>query len=101
MKTLILQGEQKKFEYLYKNITLDDKDKDLIPYEVEMRVYIVNVYDFEFDESPTTWEDSKFISEAEIQGRVYTLPFFQEAFNGGEINTVREIVRFITAPLNI
>ena len=45
MKTSTLQGTQKQFEHLYKAITLEDKDKDLIPQEVETRVYEVQFFD--------------------------------------------------------
>lgn len=59
-------------------------------------VYVVNNYDFEFDDSPRNWDDKKFISEATIQGRVYSLEQFQEAFNDEEINSSTEFIRVIT-----
>lgn len=40
MKTLTLQGTQEQFEYLYKNIGIEDKDKNLIPQEVNTSVIV-------------------------------------------------------------
>ena len=47
----------------------------------EIRVYIVDVDIYKFDTSPTTWSDEKFISEAEIQGNVFTLKSFEKEWN--------------------
>lgn len=99
MKTVSLQGEQQKFEYLYKAITLEDKDKDLIPYEVEIRVYVVDVDDNNYNGDETSDED--FMDMAEADGRVYSLDGFQYAFNFGEVNTNIDVIRFITQPLNL
>lgn len=94
MKTLILQGTQKQFEKLYRSITLDDKDRNLVPIEVETRVYII-------DSSyaiPTSDED--FITLAEQLGRVYTLQGFQKAFNEEEtISSTIDYIRIISVPL--
>ena len=98
MKTILLEGEQQKFEYLYKAITLDDKDKNLIPYEVEIRVYVVDVDDNNYNGDETSDED--FMTMAEADGRVYSLDGFQNAFNFGEVNTNIDFIRFITQPLN-
>lgn len=60
----------------------------------EVRVYLVNVDDYEFNTSPTEWTDDRFIAEAEIQGSVHTLEGFQKAFNRGEINIEVNFIRF-------
>ena len=99
MKTILLEGEQQKFEYLYKAITLEDKDKDLVPYEVEIRVYVVDVDDNNYNGDETSDED--FMTMAEADGRVYSLDGFQNAFNFGEVNTNTDVIRFITQPLNL
>lgn len=93
MKTLTLQGTRKQFEKLYRSITLDDKDRNLIPQEVETRVYII-------DSSyaiPTADED--FMTLAEEIGRVYTLQGFQEAFNLEEINSAIDYIRIINVKI--
>jgi hypothetical protein len=54
--------------------------------EKEIRVYLIDIDNYEFEEVPTIWEDEKFISEAEIQGNVFSLKGFQEAFNNEELN---------------
>ena len=95
MKTMTLQGEQQKFEYLYKNITLEDKDKDLIPYEVETRVYALDTQDISIDKGFEELSEEEWITECERQGRVYTLQGFQRAFNNEEVNTNVDIIRFI------
>ena len=62
---------------------------------METRVYVVNVEDYEFNDSPRSWDDERFMSEAEIQGGVYTLNGFQEAFNDETVNSSVEFIRFI------
>lgn len=99
MKTILLEGGQQKFEYLYKAITLDDKDKNLIPYEVEIRVYVVDVDDNNYNGDETSDED--FMNMAEADGRVYSFEGFQYAFNFGEVNTNTDVIRFIIQPLNL
>lgn len=93
MKTITLEGEQHKFEYLYKNINLQDKDKNLIPYEVETRVYVVDTHSLH---STPHWKVSQedFMMLAEKQGTVYTLQGFQEDFNIGKYET-HYVIRFI------
>ena len=46
----------------------------------EIKVYVVDVQNFSFDTFAIHWTDEKFISEAEIQGSVYSLKKFQNAF---------------------
>lgn len=92
MKTLILQGEQQKFEYLYKHITLDDKDKNLIPYEVETRVFVLDGL------AVNKLSDNVFMQLAEEKGKVYSLQGFQDTFNSEEVNTGIDVVRFINVP---
>jgi hypothetical protein len=100
METITLQGEQQKFEYLYKAITLDDKDNNKIPYEVEIRVYVVNQQDTtkKVEDLP----DEDFMDIAELRGRVYTLQGFQDVFNNDkdEVSHSDDFIRFITQPLN-
>ena len=98
MKKLTLQGEQHKFEYLYKNIGINDKDENKIPYEVETRVYVLEISDSEISE--TSLSDDEFQTLAEEQGRVYTLQGFQEAFNLEEINSAIDVIRFISVPIS-
>ena len=97
MKTMTLQGEFQKFENL--NQATSDFDKDRLPYEVETRVYVVDLNDNDFDGDNTT--DEEFMTLAEENGRVYTLDGFQEAFNFEEINSSIDVIRFITVPLFI
>lgn len=59
----------------------------------EIRVYKINTSDYEFDTSPTQWSDEKFIREAEIQGGVYTLKGFEEAFNSKKVSTIMDFIR--------
>lgn len=61
----------------------------------ETRVYKINIFDFEYDDSPTQWSNEKFIREAEIQGGVYTLKGFEEAFNSEEVSTAIDFIRII------
>jgi hypothetical protein len=65
---------------------------------VEIRVYVVDTDNYEFDTSPKTWDDEKFMNEAEIQGKVYTLQGFQEAFNLEEITSAIDVIRIINVP---
>jgi len=97
MKTIVLQGELQKFDNMYQ--ATSNFDQDRLPYEVETRVYVVDTYNYEFDDTPENWEDEKFISESEIQGRVYTLQGFQEAFNLEEINSSIDVIRIINVPI--
>ena len=60
----------------------------------EIRIYIVDVNMHEFDTSPATWSDEKFISEAEIQGNVYTLKSFEKNWNNENV-VVDSFIRFI------
>ncbi len=100
MKTLILQGEQHKFEYLYKSITLEDKDKDLIPYEAEIRVYVANSTETEIGDLRELADD-EFMTEVERQGKVYTLQGFQIAVNYEELYLDESYIRFISVPLPV
>ena len=60
----------------------------------EIRIYIVDVNMYEFDTSPATWSDEKFISEAEIQGNVYTLKSFEKNWNNENV-VFDSFIRFI------
>lgn len=96
MKTSTLQGTQKQFEKLYRSITLDDKDRNLVPIEVETRAYVLNSQDF-INDLPHS--DEEFQTLAEEEGRVYTLQGFQEAFNLEEINSSIDVIRFINVTI--
>ena len=61
----------------------------------EIRVYLVDIYNFEFDESPKDWNNDKFMTESEIQGNIYTLEGFQDAYNDGDINGENSYIRII------
>jgi hypothetical protein len=63
----------------------------------EDRIYCVDVQNFEYATAPQTWDDKKFISEAKIQGNVYSLEGFIAAFNKTEINQDNLIIRHIKA----
>lgn len=97
MKTLTLQGTQKQFEKLYRSITLDDKDRNLIPQEVETRAYVLDT--FNVNKEWAKLSDEEFITLVEEEGNIYTLNGFQEAFNNAEVNSEIDIVRFISVPL--
>lgn len=95
MKTIQFTGTVNQIDDLTQNLTNEHLD-----YMTETRVYIVDVDNYEFDESPKQWSDEKFMSEAEIQGNVYSLQGFQNAFNNEEISTAIDVIRFINVPLN-
>ena len=106
MKTSTLQGTQKQFEHLYKAITLEDKDKDLIPQEVETRVYVVEnvdsiglMSDILGEKLYSELTDEEFMDLAEEEGRVYSLQGFQEAFNSEDVNTAIDVIRFINVTI--
>ena len=60
----------------------------------KIRVYLVDVCNYEFDTSPLTWDNEKFMSEAEIQGNVFTLDFFEKNYNDYNL-IVDSFIRFI------
>lgn len=63
---------------------------------METRVYVIDTFDLDIDVVPTSWDDERFMSEAESQGGVYTLEGFQEAFNRDDtINSGVDFIRFI------
>lgn len=91
MKTITLEGEFQKFENLTQATSKFDEDR--LPYEVETRAYVV---DTNFATCfANDLSDDEFTELAEEQGRVYTLEYFQEAFNSQQINSASDIVRFI------
>ncbi len=66
----------------------------------EIRVYGINVELYDSDDNYDTgfhssWSDEKFIQEAEIQGNVWSLNGFQEAFNNDDINQYVLMIRII------
>ena len=61
----------------------------------EIRIYKINTFDLEYDASPSQWSDEEFIREAEIQGGVYTLKGFEEAFNREEVSAEIDFIRIL------
>ena len=97
MKTIQFTGEEKHIEAIsnfHKNTWINTNTLQ----KTEIRVYVVNVNDNDFDGDNTT--DNEFMTLAENNGRVYTLDGFQEAFNFEEINSGIDVIRFINVPLN-
>ncbi len=62
--------------------------------KTEIRVYILDIDFLENHHSELT--DPEFQDLAEEHGRVYTLDGFSEAFNGHDINSHIDVIRFIT-----
>lgn len=60
----------------------------------EIRVYMVDATMKLFSSSPSEWSDEEFISEAEEQGNVYTLKYFEQEWNNGGI-LFETFIRFI------
>ena len=96
MKTITLQGEFQKFINL--NQATSRFDVDRLPYEVETRVYVIEINNSDISELTLT--NDEFMTLAEEDGRVYSLKGFQEAFNLEEVNTAIDVIRFINVPLN-
>jgi hypothetical protein len=65
----------------------------------EDRIYCVDIQNYEFDDNPINWSDEKFISEAEIQGNIYSLKGFVTAYNKSEINQDNLIIRLVKAKI--
>lgn len=64
-----------------------------------LRIYFVDaIINYDFDTSPLTWTDEKFISEAEIQGNVYSVEGFVEAFNNDVIFSDCGFIRILPKP---
>ena len=96
MKTIQFTGTETKIENLHLALGISDND---MPQQSETRVYVVDTDNYEFDESPKNWDDEKFMSEAEIQGTVYTLNGFQKAFNYEDVNSFTDVIRFISVSI--
>lgn len=60
-----------------------------------MKVYLVDIENYDFDSNPVTWENEKFISESEIQTNVFTLEDFEKLFNSNAIDQSNSVIRFI------
>jgi hypothetical protein len=95
MKTITLQGEVQKFDNLFQ--ASSNFDEDRLPYEVEIRVYVVDIRNNNYKGVDIT--DDEFQTLVEEEGRVYTLEGFQEAFQHEEINSTLDVIRFITVPI--
>ena len=65
--------------------------------KTEIRVYLVDFYNYDFDDnnSPSDFSDERFMSETEKQGNVYSLSGFQDAYNEGDINGENSYIRII------
>ena len=70
--------------------------------ETRVYVYDVDATDKNFDLKPIKdITDEEFMTEAEKQGRVYTLKGFEKALNEtGDINSTTDIIRFIEVPVS-
>lgn len=62
---------------------------------METRVYGIELENYEFDTHPRTWDSEKFMSEAEIQGNVWSVKGFEKDFNEETINQNNLIIRFV------
>lgn len=62
---------------------------------METRVYGIDLENYEFDTHPRTWDSEKFMSEAEIQGNVWSVKGFEKDFNEENINQNNLIIRFV------
>ena len=93
MKTIQFTGTQDKIDNLHLALGISDND---MPQQSETRVYVVDAINYDFDTLPDTWEEEVFMSEAEIQGTVYTLQGFQHAHNNSEIDVADCYIRFIS-----
>ncbi len=60
----------------------------------EMRVFVVDV-DQADDNFEPKCDDETFMTQAEMNGTVYSLNGFQEAFNNNEVSTENAFIRFI------
>ena len=63
-----------------------------------LRIYFVDVINYSFDTLPSTWSNEKFVSEAEIQGNIYSVKGFVEAFNNNEIHSDCGFIRILLDP---
>lgn len=92
-----LQGTEKEMtRFLFE---VDKWAKNLMPQELETRVYVVDTFNIGKKE----WDnltDEEFMHLAEESGNVYSVKGFQEAFNMEEVNSEIDIIRFINVPLN-
>ena len=62
---------------------------------METRVYGIELENYEFDTHPRTWDSEKFMTEAEIQGNVWSVKGFEKDFNEETINQNNLIIRFV------
>lgn len=88
MKTITLQGTEERFRAL--------KYKGFVK-EVETRVYVVDTHKV-FNKSHSELTDDEFMTLAEVDGNVLTLPTFQKHFNIGEFDEPHYVIRFINVP---
>lgn len=59
----------------------------------EIRVYGIDVQNYEVNDLVCDWDDEKFMAKAEEQGNVWSLTGFEDAFNEGIINQSNLIIR--------
>jgi hypothetical protein len=102
-KTDIEQSiRQKDFELISIDDIKEEREiyqSDDLPKVIETRVYVVDGINYEFDTTPEKWDEEVFMSEAEIQGTVYSLEGFQKAHNNSEIDLEDCYIRFINVKL--
>ncbi len=99
MKTIIIQGENHKFDNM--NQAMSNLDSGRLPYEVEIRVYIVNPSLTSNTDDDYLIDDDLFMDEAERQGTVFTLDEFVRQFNDDEISISNSThyIRTFTVPI--
>jgi hypothetical protein len=69
--------------------------KEPLSLQTETKVFVLDSNLYQSDLSYSDMSDEDFISVAELEGRVHTLKGFQEAFNIADVNSTRDIIRFI------
>lgn len=96
MKTIQFTGTQNEIENLHLASGISDND---MPRQTETRVYVIDVNFLKDDVDAREFTDEEFMTEAELQGTVYTLAGFQIAVNYGELFIDESYVRFLTVHL--
>ncbi len=64
-----------------------------------IKVCVIDVSDGNYDTNPREWTDEEFLNTAKADGRVYTLQYFEDAFNfapHSAVSTEDNIIRFIS-----
>lgn len=98
MVSITLQGTKEQLQKL-NTFLFNNRSNDRLPYEVETRVYVANITETEIEDLREL-TDEEFMTEAERQGRVYTLQGFQIAVNYEELFIDESYIRFISVPIS-